>query len=66
MKEQYEEHGLDESYKSMYHMVCWIVKDTQELGIETITFDEFLQYALCFFSQRDEETGLNYIFELYD
>ena len=41
-------------------------------GTESMTFEEFIQYAAYFFdqrttsAQRDREEGLKYIFELWD
>ena len=50
----------------MYAMICFIAKDSREAGYELLTFDEFIQWALCFFSQRSHDIGLKYIFELFD
>ena len=50
----------------MYNMLCWITEANEYSGTDGITFDEFIQYAAYFFSQRHEEEGLKYIFQLYD
>ena len=50
----------------MYNMICWITEANEYSGTDGITFDEFVQYAGYFFSQRHDEEGLKYIFQLYD
>ena len=50
----------------MYAMICWIVKDCKATGYSDLNFEEFFQMVLCFFSQRQTEMGLKYIFELFD
>ena len=46
----------------MYAMVCWMAK----VNPEAISFHEFIKQAAYFFSQRQHDEGLKYIFELYD
>ena len=47
-------------------MMCWITDANEYSGTESMTFEEFIQYAAYFFDQRDREEGLKYIFELWD
>lgn len=37
-----------------------------EAGVDGLSFDDFMQQAVYFFSQRNQEEGLKYIFELFD
>lgn len=62
MKKSFESSGLDKSDPAMYSMICWIYEANEFSGTSTMTFDEFLQYAVFFFSQRDTDEGLKYIF----
>ena len=66
MKKEYEKHKLYEHSPSMYSMISWITDANEFSGTEGMTFDEFVQYAVFFFSQRYHEEGLKYIFELLD
>ena len=47
-------------------MIAWITNANEFSGTETMSFEEFIQYAGCFFDQRDQEEGLKYVFELWD
>ena len=42
-------------------MISWITDASVE-SKEGITFDEFINYAVFFYSQRMSEEGLRYIF----
>ena len=66
MKAAYERLGLDVENPSMYGMVCWMAQVNKEAGVPGIAFDEFMQQAVFFFSQRHHEDGLKSIFELFD
>ena len=49
----YEKLGLDVEIPSLYAMVCWMAQIKKESGnADGITFDEFMQQAIFFFSQR--------------
>jgi Ca2+-binding EF-hand superfamily protein len=63
---EFEKHRLFELYPSMYSMVCWVVDANEFSGTEGMTYDEFVQYAIFFFTQRYHEEGLKYIFQLLD
>ena len=58
--------GINKSHPSLYSMMCWITDANEYSGTESMTFEEFIQYAAYFFDQRDREEGLKYIFELWD
>ena len=47
-------------------MMKWIADANEFSGTEGMTFDEVVQYAAFFFSQRHSEEGLKYVFELFD
>ena len=66
MKREYLKHGIDKSDPGMYAMICWITDANEYSGTEGMTFEEFVNYAVFFFSQRSHEEGLKNIFELFD
>ena len=66
MKREYEKHKMYETTPSMYSMISWITDANEFSGTEGMTFGEFIQYAVFFFSQRQHEEGLKYIFEIMD
>lgn len=66
MRENFIKIGLEKQYPSLYSMIAWITDANEFSGTESMTFDEFIQYAGYFFDQRDKEEGLKYIFELWD
>uniref|UniRef100_A0A7S3FV94 EF-hand domain-containing protein n=1 Tax=Strombidium rassoulzadegani TaxID=1082188 RepID=A0A7S3FV94_9SPIT len=66
IKREYEKHKLYEKYPSLYSMVCWVTDANEFSGTESMTYQEFVQYAIFFFSQRYHEEGLCYIFQLLD
>ena len=47
-------------------MLCWITDANNFSGTVTMTFDEFIEYSMYFFSQKSEVEGLKYIFQLID
>ena len=47
-------------------MICWMTKINEEAGVEGMSFDDFMQQAAFFYSQRSKEEGLKYIFQLFD
>lgn len=66
MKKDYEKMGLDKTMPSMYAMVRWMTTiNNQTRGIG-FTFQEFIEQATFFFTQRHNEEGLRFIFELFD
>ena len=54
--------GYEKTEPGMYNMILWITEANEYSGTDGITFDEFIQYAGYFFSQRHIEEGLKYIF----
>ena len=62
IQRQFERDGYDKTKIAMYSMVCWIADANENSGTETMTFEEFVQYAGYFFCQRHHEEGLKYIF----
>lgn len=68
MKAQYEKLGLNRQNPSMYSMVCWMTKNylEGENDGKGLSFEDFIQQAIFFFSQRHHEVGLRYIFQLFD
>lgn len=49
-------------------MVCWMTKNylEGENDGKGLSFEDFIQQAIFFFSQRHHEVGLRYIFQLFD
>ena len=66
MKAMYERIGLDKEYPSMFAMVSWMVEADNQTGNSGLTFPQFVEQACFFFSQRNHEEGLRYIFKLFD
>ena len=66
IKEKFKHYGLDKSHIALYSMICWITEANLYSGTETMTFEEFVQYAGYFFSQRHLDEGLKYMFMLFD
>ena len=66
MKRQYLSLGLDQEQPSMYQMVSLMERECKKKGQLYLNFEEFMEFAISFFSQRDHEKGLRYIFELFD
>lgn len=66
MKQLFEYNNVDKENPPIYQMICWICKINSDAGIEALNFDEFITQATFYFSQREEEEGLKYIFSLFD
>ena len=68
MQLQYEKLGLNRQNPSMYSMICWMTKNYTESENSGggLSFEDFIQQAVFFFSQRHNEVGLRYIFQLFD
>ena len=66
IREKFKLLGLDVENKAMFSCICWICEANLYSGTEFMTFDEFVQYAGYFFSQRHLEEGLKYMFMLID
>ena len=66
LKQQFETHGVDKSDPSLYAMMCWITDANEFSGTTGMTFEEFINYAVFFYSQRGHEEGLQYIWQLFD
>lgn len=66
LKTVWESQGIDKSMPSIYEMICWIVSINEEEGVDSITFDEFIDSCVYFFSTRHTEQGLRRIFQLFD
>lgn len=66
MKKSMKQYGYDKEYPAMYSMISWITDQQNFVGLKGMTFDEFLQSAIYFFAQRDQDEGLKYIFQLFD
>ena len=62
MLDTFEKSSLAKESPAMYSMVRWIVDANKFSGTKGMTFEEFLQYADYFFTQRHNEEGLKYIF----
>ena len=50
MKKQYEKLGLDKENPSMYNMVCWMTEQYKESTSGGISFEQFIEMAVYFFS----------------
>ena len=51
----------------MYSMVKWMAEAYEQSDVqEGLSFDDFIQQAVFFLSQRHHEEGLRYIFQLFD
>ena len=61
MKFEFEKNGIDKSDPSLYAMICWITDANEFSGTEGMTFEEFVNYAVFFYSQRSHDEGLQYI-----
>ena len=64
MRAQFEKLGMDKDNPSIYNMICWMdnaYRNSIENG-KGISFNEFLEQAVFFFSQRHHEEGLRYIY----
>ena len=66
MLNTFKKHGIDKTNPSIYSMMKWISDANTFSGTDGMTFDEVIQYAAFFFSQRHSEEGLKYVFELFD
>lgn len=62
----YKKLGMDIQEPSLYSMVCWMAQISKENNSDGIDFDQFIQQAIYFFSQRHHDEGIRYIFELFD
>lgn len=62
MQKYFKQYGFDKTNPAMYSMICWVVEANEFSGTAGMTFDEFVQYAIYFFCQRDKDEGLKYIF----
>ena len=47
-------------------MLSWIADASLQRGNDKLTFEDFVDYAMFFFSQKEQEEGLKYIFQLFD
>ena len=47
-------------------MLSWIADASAARGNEKLTFNDFVEYSMFFFSQKQQEEGLKYIFQLFD
>ena len=50
----------------MFAMVQWMIAVDVHTVEDGVSFEEFIQSASMFFSQKHNDEGLKYIFELYD
>lgn len=66
LKREFKKFGYDKSNPPLYSMICWIADANNFSGTVTMTFDEFIEYSMYFFSQKSEIEGLKYIFQLFD
>lgn len=66
LRESWKAQGIDKTMPSLYEMICWIYDANCKEGVESITFDEFLEQCIYYFSNRHSEEGLRRIFQLFD
>lgn len=66
LKIYFKQNLYHEKFPSLYDMVCWITDACEAKGQPDVTFEEFMDAAVFFFSQRSHQEGLQYIFGLLD
>lgn len=64
--QSFKKYGIDKEKPSVYSMMAWIANANEYSGTSGMTFQELLNYSAYFFSQRQSEEGLKYVFELFD
>ena len=55
MKETFSKFGMDKESPAMFDMVCWITNEHDKKGMDGLTFDEFMDFSIAFFNQRESE-----------
>lgn len=50
LKKEFKKFGYDKMDPPLYSMLCWITEANNYSGTETMTFDEFVEYGMYFFS----------------
>jgi Ca2+-binding EF-hand superfamily protein len=58
----FKKHGFEKEKPSLYSMMEWICNANEFSGSEGMTFQEVIQYAVYFYSQRSSDEGLKYVF----
>ena len=66
MMEGFRKMGLDEKNPALYSMICWINDANMFSGTTGMTFDEFITYCIYFFTRRQHEEGIKYMFQMFD
>ena len=62
----FKQFGFDKTKSSLYSMMNWITLANENSGTSSMTYEELMAYAQFFFSQRENNEGLAYIFQLID
>lgn len=52
LKEEFLKYGYDKSNPPLFSMLCWIADASAHAGTEKIDFDQFVEYSMFFFSQK--------------